>query len=332
MAALTGTSVKYVCIPCDGDAPLRELVLEIPPPKAGSAAAANAHRRVDWLLAACKPHFSGGSVDPRQVERQYKQQLSQYMDTSGVGAGLDMSMFETGKVETFPLTRGREAAVTLYLDEVGVLKNLPRNVRATSLAGHCGHANTPLHGDIYVGRTTTAADGARTHVDFTLADVDSGAAWCKDAARATFEAQQAQAAMHAQMGDQFQRINVGEDAAGGGTGEGGKGGVHGGHGDGYTWTQTREELEIAVPVPAGTRARDVKVTFGVKRCKVALKGLKDGAPVVDGALSAKVRPDECTWTLQDAADGDGRVLAVTLDKLSPRVWTRLLGTKEAAAK
>ena len=107
MAALTGTSVKYVCIPCDGDAPLRELVLEIPPPKAGSAAAANAHRRVDWLLAACKPHFSGGSVDPRQVERQYKQQLSQYMDTSGVGAGLDMSMFETGKVETFPLTKFR---------------------------------------------------------------------------------------------------------------------------------------------------------------------------------------------------------------------------------
>ena len=108
--------------------------------------------------------------------------------------------------------------------------------------------------------------------------------------------------------------------------ERGKGGVHGGGGDGYAWTQTREETEVTVPVPAGTRSKDVEVTFGVKRLKISIKGLNDGAPVVDGPISAKVRPDECTWTLQDAdGSGNGRVLAVALDKLSPRVWTRLLG-------
>ena len=57
-----------------------------------------------------------------------------------------------------------------------------------------------------------------------------------------------------------------------------------------------------------------------RRCRYA----HASSPVVDGALSAKVRPDECTWTLQDSASGDGRVLAVSLEKIEPRIWTRLM--------
>ena len=53
-----------------------------------------------------------------------------------------------------------------------------------------------------------------------------------------------------------------------------------------------------------------------------------GVPSIWGGFHPSVRPDECAWTLQDAEAGDGRVLAISLDKLSPRVWTRLLGKKD----
>jgi hypothetical protein len=43
----------------------------------------------------------------------------------------------------------------MYLDEVGVIKQLPPNPRANAIAQACGHASVSFFGDLYVGRIAT---------------------------------------------------------------------------------------------------------------------------------------------------------------------------------
>ena len=85
---------------------------------------------------------------------------------------------------------------------------------------------------------------------------------------------------------------------------------------GYRWTQELTELTVAVEMPPGTSKRDVV-------CKITTDGLEVGLrgqpPIIDGALHAKVRVDDCMWQLQDS-----HRLIVTLQKLivdsSLRKW------------
>jgi hypothetical protein len=75
-------------------------------------------------------------------------------------------------------------------------------------------------------------------------------------------------------------------------------------GDGYTWSQTEDELELVIKAPAGTKGKDVKSKFTASMCSV-----KVGAEVnVEVNLFGKVTPDGCTWQMSD-----GNVV-VTLEK------------------
>ena len=64
-----------------------------------------------------------------------------------------------GSTETFALARPGEVnaymGVYIYLDEVGVLKDLPLNPRGGALAAACGHHGVKFHGDLFVGRVAT---------------------------------------------------------------------------------------------------------------------------------------------------------------------------------
>lgn len=40
----------------------------------------------------------------------------------------------------------------------------------------------------------------------------------------------------------------------------------------YKWTQTLEYVDLVIPVPPGTRARELAVTWGKKKLSIALKG------------------------------------------------------------
>ena len=62
----------------------------------------------------------------------------------------------------------------------------------------------------------------------------------------------------------------------------------------YKWTQLLGEVDITVPVPQGTRARDLVVNIGKKKLTVGLKG-KD--KILDGELCMDVKVEESTWTL-----------------------------------
>lgn len=291
--------ITYVLIPCDDSQPLSERLLELPDD-------ADDHGG-DPLKEVLRPHFRSGSVDPKTVAQQLGDLAS--------APGMDFSVLEQGTVETFPLTRPSEvnggSAVTLYLDECGVLKNMPRNERATRLAAECGH-QSPFHGDIFVGREQLSGPGRRRMTDFTLADMSSSAKWMADAAAANYEHAVATKKMHEQMNGTFKHINLGE-------GEDGAS-LPGGQTETYSWSQTKAEVELRVPVPSGAKSRDCKVRFAPGSLSVMVAG----APAVLEAvpLHAKVRPDECTWSI--AGEGDGRALVVTLEKASEGTWSELL--------
>ena len=62
----------------------------------------------------------------------------------------------------------------------------------------------------------------------------------------------------------------------------------------YSWKQTLEEVDVVVPVPKGTRARDLVVVIAKKKLSVGFKG-KD--PIMAGELCQEIKVEESTWTL-----------------------------------
>lgn len=62
----------------------------------------------------------------------------------------------------------------------------------------------------------------------------------------------------------------------------------------YSWKQELGEVDIVVPVPKGTRSRDLAVVIAKKKLSVGLKG-KD--PIMSGELCKEIKMDDSTWTL-----------------------------------
>lgn len=95
--------------------------------------------------------------------------------------------------------------------------------------------------------------------------------------------------------------------------------THGGVTERYVWSQTKSEVTLNVVVPAGTRARDVRVRVDRDFVGVALAG-SDFA--LEGTLAHAVAvdedPDEIDWELRQP-DGAavGRWLRLTLAKQCP---------------
>ncbi|WFD43582.1 hypothetical protein MPSI1_002245 [Malassezia psittaci] len=79
----------------------------------------------------------------------------------------------------------------------------------------------------------------------------------------------------------------------------------------YRWTQALDHVEVVVPVPEGTRGKQVQLTL--QRTFLRLEVL--GNTLVEGQLSKPIRPDECTWTIDD-----GQVLNLHLEKANPNEW------------
>ena len=90
----------------------------------------------------------------------------------------------------------------------------------------------------------------------------------------------------------------------------------------YSWTQQLADLQIVVPVPPGTKTRDLKVTFSMSEISVGLKGSNE--PLLGGKLHKKINLDESFWTLED-----GKEVRSTLEfRSAGGLWShRFLSTK-----
>lgn len=63
----------------------------------------------------------------------------------------------------------------------------------------------------------------------------------------------------------------------------------------YTWRQELGEVDVTVPVPTGTRARDLLVVIQKKNLSVGLKGQEK---IMGGELCKEIKVEDSTWTLR----------------------------------
>ena len=288
--------VKYVRIPHDDSRPFEQLEAILAHDAYG-----------DVLPDVLRPTFAGGgAIDQRAAREQAVRQLGQ--------KGLEISQSALdevagqGATETFALVRPSDTnghrGVYLYRDEVGLLKNLPRNARASALARACGFDGVDFRGDLYVG--AIQAEPSPTHnVDFTVDDLDSQSAWLRAASAENVAHDQAMRQLQDAMREKGAMVGGG----------GGDDGMPGGAGEGFAWTQTDDEVELSVDVPPGTKARDVAVHIAPGSVTVRVGG--ETACAV-ARLFRAARPDESTWTI----DGGAKVV-VTLAKVDEQVWHAL---------
>ncbi|EIM92534.1 nuclear movement protein nudC [Stereum hirsutum FP-91666 SS1] len=80
----------------------------------------------------------------------------------------------------------------------------------------------------------------------------------------------------------------------------------------YSWKQELGEVDIVVPVPKGTRSRDLVVVIAKKKLSVGLKGKE---PIMSGELCKEVKMDDSTWTLEDQQS-----VEIHLEKVNKQQW------------
>ena len=310
-AGINTVKVKVVKIPCNVAEPLSEL--QIPVSRDHDGAAGAGAKVGDQLLTILRVFFKSKTYEAAAVVDGLKKTTPTLLSSGGGGAaavsdGTLRDLATQGNVETFALSRPTPASghcgVALYLDEVGQLKQLPANPRAVAIAALCGYDNVPLVGDMFIARTrvlpgTTPPPSSSSssslstrleHVDFGMEDLDSGAAWMRQAKTDNYDAAAAVGRVSLEGG--------GESASGWP-----KGAATDRGGRPYTWRETPDgvSVEVALPLPPGTTAKDVVVTFRSR--SLAVKTKRDGAVLLQiDELAQPCDPDDCTWTL--TGDGD----------------------------
>jgi hypothetical protein len=171
---------------------------------------------------------------------------------------------------TVPTANNNHRAVSLYSAESSKQHGMPQNDRATALVTACGHAvNDGIYGDVFVGRAHDDEMGdVWTRDDFTVADADPKAEWCRtarsqgggggsgsSAASSLSNIVQQQGSGNVQVIPTNQQTQSVPQSFG-------ENGAPAVQGQGYAWTQDNEEVELKFQVPGGTKAKYCKVDFG----------------------------------------------------------------------
>ena len=240
--------------------------------------------------------------------KEEKEEKATHLSSSAL-----MNATAGGSVETFPLVRpsttNKNEGVYIYLDEVGMLKHLPLNTRASQLAQQCGYHPAPnFFGDVFVGRVSSKP--MLHNIDIESGDImDTTNEWM---VRAPHENVLWQKALNEATGrsGELQPNHAGtEGVAVKSTGD---------DGCSYSWLQNEEEIELTVPL---NNSGDEKVDKSL--IKVAFQPLKvlvkyKNECKVEIQLYSKIDVDGCTWTI------DKNNLVVTCEKArSAEIWPRL---------
>jgi hypothetical protein len=323
---------QYVFIPADHSLPIEERTAD----KQGGLSD-------DELIRSAKKYFheqSGGpqraaaldTASAEETKRLAAEVRSQAPDNTKLAEMSDSSIMNLIRSTqaspqceiialTVPTAGNQYQAVSMYISEHGEVFN----DRATQLVLACGHRppegkGTPgVYGDVFVGRChDDEAKDDWTRVDLrkeevmklqspwiTIANAMGGGGGHGKAA-ASLSGVMGQ--MQMQSGGQVpQKVTTQEEDLG------------------YTWDQTKDEVEIKFKVSSGTKAKYCKVTFGISSLKVTVAG----QTLCQGPLGGKVVTDESTFTIQD--EGNGRELCITLTKKdSGAIWAYAVPKKEDA--
>jgi len=83
----------------------------------------------------------------------------------------------------------------------------------------------------------------------------------------------------------------------------------------YKWTQTLSEVSIVIPVPKGTKGRDLTVVIKKDKFSIKVRGHKFEGGEIDGKLSKSIVVDDSFWTLED-----NEAVVVQMQKLNAMEW------------
>jgi hypothetical protein len=316
----TGEAITYVYIPADKAKPLQDCTF-VPP-------ATSSRFGPDALGEYLKPAFAtdADKIDLGLFHQSQKDNPLHQLGSSGsatpkVSEETLQKVAQQGHVETFrlvhPTPGNKFTVVTLYLDEVGQMKRLPLNTRASDLAKVAGYDPPPIfHGDVFVGRTVVVQQQQQqqqhqntiTWTDLTAHECTVQAPWLRRAASDNLEHQLQFNSLTGKRGE-TQPAVAGSDGVAKTE-------------EGYVWTQSEEDVEVTVLLPASAAitSKDVSVVFKTRQLTVSLKnGSEDVLVSID--LFERVDVDGCTWTIDKAKEASSVV--VTLEKADEALWPRL---------
>jgi len=287
--------VTYVLIPADTSRPLEQLTVQ---PTLGQ----------DVLLGHLKKAFTDGkTVDISLLQGQQPQLIGSDGAPPTVKDETLRKVASQASVEVFPLVHASPSnqltAVNIYLDEAGMLKRLPINTRAAQYAERAGFSPPPtFYGDVFLGRLKARPLVNKSLIKGLDTDLQS-APWLQTAATENLERQMEQNRITGQ--DNRQENMAGTD---------GKEASE----DGYTWTQTEEEVEVSVVIPSDADAKkDVKIVFQQQLLRVTCRK----EVLIELGLFEKVDVDGCTWTI-DRSGGTNKYV-ITMEKQEEALWPRI---------
>ena len=104
---------------------------------------------------------------------------------------------------------------------------------------------------------------------------------------------------------------------------------NGGSTNRYVWTQTLEEVVVHVPVPEGTRAKDLDVEIAPTSLSIKQKDPASDVATfnpLSGTLFARVKPSESTWTMETNSSSESKTTTIllTLDKVQKTWWSTII--------
>ncbi|KAJ8331567.1 hypothetical protein BDV3_000647 [Batrachochytrium dendrobatidis] len=90
----------------------------------------------------------------------------------------------------------------------------------------------------------------------------------------------------------------------------------------YKWRQTLQDVDIAVPIPKGTRAKDMAITIKQKHLSVGFKSTP--TPIFSGELCNNIKVEDSTWLF------DNGEIMIHLEKINDREWWKNVITDHPA--
>ncbi|KAJ3286371.1 hypothetical protein HK104_009064 [Borealophlyctis nickersoniae] len=90
----------------------------------------------------------------------------------------------------------------------------------------------------------------------------------------------------------------------------------------YRWKQTLVDVDITVPVPKGTKSRELDIVIKPKNIKV---GFKNKEPIFEGELCARINTEESTWLIDNSQE-----VVIHLEKINKMEWWKNVVTHHPA--
>jgi hypothetical protein len=335
-------SFKFILIPADNSKPIQTLT-----------ASKDGGLSDDALSKYAKDYFytlSGGAnrakilneatdEERKQIAQSIRNQYANTPSAESLNKMGDEALLELIKTSessgtceitclTVPTPINNHRGVSMYGDDNARNRNYLYNQRATDLMKACGHAfpqDTSLedgkpngiYGDVFVGRChDDEVKDIWERVDFMPDEAEgdlSQKEWIKIAIKKGGGGGHGGSA--ASLSNTLSNIGKSNNGMNPTTGalaaESGEI-----QGDGFSWSQTDEEVEIKIKVAKNIKAKHVKVKFGKKSLKVT----SAGQTLIDGETWAEFSNDDSTFTIQDDNESGGRELCVTLGKKEAETW------------